>query len=104
MLILNWHQINVQKSPDGVLSRGFPPVLQVKVALCAELAQAKIWIFFPHYLTLRFHPPPAGLHLVTLIHAHALLEPEYFATKCPEPNYKQSPVYPLWAHVSPAAN
>ena len=47
MLILNWHQISVQKSLDGVLSGGFPPMLQVKLTPCAELAQAKVWAFFP---------------------------------------------------------
>ena len=42
-----WHQISVQKLLDGVLSRGFPPVLPVKVTSCAEVAQAKIWDFVP---------------------------------------------------------
>jgi len=69
-----------------------------------SLPRLKYGTLFPSLLNTEVSCTYTGPHLASLIHAHALLKPQYFAMKCPEPNYKQSPMYPLWAHVNPAAN
>ena len=63
-------------------------MLQLKANSCADVALRSLL-----YPTSMLHPLLIGLHLVTLIHASALLKPEYFATRCLEPNLVWGLVY-----------